>query len=209
MSIWFFYTHFCCKTATSKPPLCITFLVCSSMGSCASSWSPWLEIYLWLEPSLCFSFAGRWVPWHWWKDVSKQFSFTWRDHTLMRFSSPFGRNWTSTGLDWLISWISLVWGEFMCLKELILFLLAAYYFQFVILVILLSWKCPPGYFLWRNSCVDLRGCVLSVSRRYFFYSRQQILPKVQLLDRADRQHKSISWVTLSCRVVLTKCDCTI
>lgn len=152
------------------------------MGSCASSWSPWLEIYLWLEPSLCSSFAGRWAPWHRWKDVRKRFSFAWCCHTLMWFSSPCHRNWTSTGLDWLIFWISLGWGEFMCWKSGIdifsfgcVFFLFIFFLQFVILVILFSWKCPPDYFLWRSSCVDLWGCAFSVSRRYFLFASTNLL----------------------------------
>lgn len=33
-------TLFACMTATLKPPACVAPPVCSSMGSCASSWSP-------------------------------------------------------------------------------------------------------------------------------------------------------------------------
>lgn len=84
------------------------------MESCASSWSPWLGIYPWLEPSLCSSFAGRWAPSHKFKDVREPFKFL---LDLMHFSWLCARNWTSTGRDWQIFWISLVWGDLIFSKS--------------------------------------------------------------------------------------------
>lgn len=111
---FFLFTHFCClkKKAHLKPPPCLVLSCLQLYGKLRVILEPLIGD-LPLIGAITMFFIRR--PVSAMTGCQETFQcFAWCCYNVMHFCWPCRRNWTSTGLDWLIFWIFLAWGEFMC-----------------------------------------------------------------------------------------------